>query len=198
MFPAAATSRITGNRELANASRVLPLIPTRRFLISVKSAGQTTFECLSEGTWGIGSGAGLLPPRPFNLKDDWRFEHVTPPNGLKHAFIALELERNEDKRFSRHVTDFWWVRWRDVAWLSRGGGSLRSYLYYFSSFGFARALEALGQAARGVVDTRNLDFGRAHPVGDDVGRFGYHEFTRPGTRPGAPSFGFSESKYSTQ
>jgi hypothetical protein len=24
---------------------------------------------------------------------------------LKHAFIALELERNEDKRSSRHVTD---------------------------------------------------------------------------------------------
>ena len=43
--------RITGSRELANASRVLPLIPTRRFLISAQPSDQLTFEWLSVTTW---------------------------------------------------------------------------------------------------------------------------------------------------
>lgn len=95
-------------------------------------------------------------------------------------------KRGQTVLTTRH--GFWWVRWRDVAWLSRGGGLLPTAFRSLSSFGFARALEALGQAARGVVDTRNLDFGRAHPVGDDVGRFGYHEFTRAGDAAGRAKF----------
>jgi hypothetical protein len=43
--------RITGSRELANASRVLPLIPTRRFLISAQPSDQLTFEWISVKTW---------------------------------------------------------------------------------------------------------------------------------------------------
>jgi hypothetical protein len=43
--------RITGSRELANASRGLPLIPTRRFLISAQPSDQLTFEWISVKTW---------------------------------------------------------------------------------------------------------------------------------------------------
>jgi aryl-alcohol dehydrogenase-like predicted oxidoreductase len=43
--------RITGSRELANASRVLPLIPTRHFLISAQPSDQLTFEWISVKTW---------------------------------------------------------------------------------------------------------------------------------------------------
>ena len=38
--------RITASPEVANASRVLPLIPTRRFLIFVQPSDPSTFEWL--------------------------------------------------------------------------------------------------------------------------------------------------------
>jgi hypothetical protein len=41
-------------------------------------------------------------------------------------------------------------------------------------------LEAVGPAAGGVVDARDLDFSTACAVGDDVRRFRYCEFTRTG------------------
>jgi len=41
-------------------------------------------------------------------------------------------------------------------------------------------LEAVGPALRRVVDARDLNSRAAHAVGDDVGRFGYHEFARTG------------------
>lgn len=50
------------------------------------------------------------------------------------------------------------------------------------------ALEAVGPAARTVVDAGDFDFGAAHTVGDDVGRFGYHEFARAGDPPDLPGF----------
>jgi hypothetical protein len=49
-------------------------------------------------------------------------------------------------------------------------------------------LQAVGPAARGVVDARDLDFRAAHAVGDDVGRFGYHEFARAGDAAGRAEF----------
>ena len=50
-WPTRVALRITASREVANASRVLPLIPTRRFLISVQPLDPSTFEWLSATTW---------------------------------------------------------------------------------------------------------------------------------------------------
>jgi hypothetical protein len=41
-------------------------------------------------------------------------------------------------------------------------------------------LQAVGPAAGGVIDARNLDFRVAHAVGNNVGRFGYHQFACAG------------------
>jgi hypothetical protein len=41
-------------------------------------------------------------------------------------------------------------------------------------------LQAVGPAAGSVVDARNLDFRVAHAVGNNVGRFGYHQFACAG------------------
>jgi hypothetical protein len=49
-------------------------------------------------------------------------------------------------------------------------------------------LQAVGPAAGGVVDARNLDFRVAHAVGNNVGRFGYHQFTRAGDAAGCAEF----------
>ena len=49
-------------------------------------------------------------------------------------------------------------------------------------------LEAVGPAAGGVVHARDFDFCPAHAVGDDVGRFGYHEFARTGDAAGCAEF----------
>jgi hypothetical protein len=43
-WPTRVALRITASREVANASRVLPLIPARRFLISVQPLDPSTFE----------------------------------------------------------------------------------------------------------------------------------------------------------
>src|SRR5271155_2772617 len=42
---------ITGNRKLANASRVLPLLPKRGLMICVRPADRPLFEWLGPGTW---------------------------------------------------------------------------------------------------------------------------------------------------
>ena len=42
------------------------------------------------------------------------------------------------------------------------------------------ALEAVGPAAGAVVDARDFNSRAAHSVGDDVRRFGYHEFAGAG------------------
>ena len=49
-------------------------------------------------------------------------------------------------------------------------------------------LQAVGPAAGGVVDAGNLDFRVAHAVGNNVGRFGYHQFARAGDAAGGAEF----------
>ena len=49
-------------------------------------------------------------------------------------------------------------------------------------------LQAVGPAAGGVVDPRDLYPGAADAVGDDVGRFGYRQFARAGDATGRPEF----------
>src|SRR5450759_4781681 len=49
-------------------------------------------------------------------------------------------------------------------------------------------LQAVGPAAGGVVDARNLDFRVAHAVGNNVGRFWYHQFARAGDAAGGAEF----------
>ncbi len=57
--------RLTGNRALANASRVLPLIPQRRLLICVRPVDLSLFESISAGTWALWKSEGPdLPQCP--------------------------------------------------------------------------------------------------------------------------------------
>jgi len=49
-------------------------------------------------------------------------------------------------------------------------------------------LQAVGPAAGGVVDAGNLDFRVAHAAGNNVGRFGYHQFARAGDAAGCAEF----------
>jgi hypothetical protein len=49
-------------------------------------------------------------------------------------------------------------------------------------------LQAVGPAAGGVVDARNLDFRVAHAVGNNVGRFRYYQFARAGDAAGCAEF----------
>jgi len=48
--------------------------------------------------------------------------------------------------------------------------------------------EVGGPAAGAVVNARDFDFRAAHAVGNDVGRFGYHEFARTGDAAGCAEF----------
>jgi len=50
------------------------------------------------------------------------------------------------------------------------------------------ALEAVGPAAGCVVDARDFNSRAAHAVGNDVGRFGYHEFACTGDAAGCAEF----------
>ena len=54
--------KITGNSALANASRVLPLIPARRLLICTHPVDLPLFERVSEGTWAVWTSAGPQGP----------------------------------------------------------------------------------------------------------------------------------------
>jgi hypothetical protein len=72
----------------------------------------------------------------------------------------------------------WWAfvepQERIGCWLRRGRGLVAVSAATARLAGRGGTLQAVGPAAGGVVDARNLDFRVAHAVGNNVGRFGYH------------------------
>ena len=73
-------------------------------------------------------------------------------------------------------------------WVSRGRGLVAVSAAMARLAGRSVTLQAVGPAAGGVVDARNLDFRVAHAVGNNVGRFGYHQFARAGDAAGCAEF----------
>jgi hypothetical protein len=61
--------RLTGNSALANASRVLPLIPQRRLLICVRPVDVSLFERVSAGTWALWKSQGPICLNVQNFDD---------------------------------------------------------------------------------------------------------------------------------
>ena len=76
------------------------------------------------------------------------------------------------------------MAWRGLVELREGIGCWESWgsgeLVASWHAGRSVTLKAVGPAAGGVVDARNLDFCPKHAVRNNVGRFGYHQFARAG------------------
>src|SRR5450756_2541698 len=73
-------------------------------------------------------------------------------------------------------------------WVSRGRGLVAVSAATARLAERSVTLQAVGPAAGGVVDARNLDFRVAHAVGNNVGRFWYHQFARAGDAAGCAEF----------
>ncbi len=55
--------RLTGNRALADACSVLPLVPRQQFLLLAEPANQSQSVLLSEGPWVLWSPSAQQPER---------------------------------------------------------------------------------------------------------------------------------------
>jgi hypothetical protein len=64
--------RLTGNRDLANISRVLPLIPERRFALALEPLDRHPSELLSQNQWYLWrpTGASDMKNEPSSINPD--------------------------------------------------------------------------------------------------------------------------------